>query len=90
MAEKIAAIATVGQVMCITHLPQIAAFAYNHIHIEKRSADGRTATILTTLVQEARVEEIVRMTAGDNRSFAAYENARELITSAQSIKDSLK
>ena len=90
MAEKIAAIATVGQVLCITHLPQIAAFADNHIHIEKRSADGRTATILTTLVQEARVEEIVRMTAGDNRSFAAYENARELITSAQSIKDSLK
>lgn len=90
MAEKIAAIATVGQVLCITHLPQIAAFADNHIHIEKRSADGRTATILTTLVQEARVEEIVRMTAGDNRSFAAYENAKELITSAQSIKDSLK
>ena len=90
MAEKIAAIATVGQVLCITHLPQIAAFADNHIHIEKRSADGRTATILTTLVQEARVEEIVRMTAGDNRSFAAYENARELISSAQSIKDSLK
>lgn len=90
MAEKIAAIATVGQVLCITHLPQIAAFADNHIHIEKRSADGRTATILTTLVQEARVEEIVRMTAGDNRSFAAHENARELITSAQSIKDSLK
>ena len=90
MAEKIAAIATVGQVLCITHLPQIAAFADNHIHIEKRSADGRTATILTTLVQEARVEEIVRMTAGDNRSFAAYENARELITSAQSIRDSLK
>ena len=90
MAEKIAAIATVGQVLCITHLPQIAAFADNHIHIEKRSADGRTATILTTLVQEARVEEIVRMTAGDNRSFAAYENAKELITSAQSIRDSLK
>ena len=90
MAEKIAAIATVGQVLCITHLPQIAAFADNHIHIEKRSADGRTATILTTLVQEARVEEIVRMTAGDNRSFAAYENAKELITSAQSRKDSLK
>lgn len=90
MAEKIAAISTVGQVLCITHLPQIAAFADNHIHIEKVSADGRTATVLTTLVQQARVEEIVRMTAGDNRSFAAYENAKQLLSSAEAVKESLK
>lgn len=90
MAEKIAAISTVGQVLCITHLPQIAAFADNHIHIEKISADGRTATVLTTLVQQARVEEIVRMTAGDNRSFAAYENAKQLLSSAEAVKESLK
>lgn len=90
MAEKIAAISTVGQVLCITHLPQIAAFADNHIHIEKVSADGRTATVLTTLVQQARIEEIVRMTAGDNRSFAAYENAKQLLSSAESVKESLK
>lgn len=90
MAEKIAAISTVGQVLCITHLPQIAAFADNHIHIEKVSADGRTATVLTILVQQARVEEIVRMTAGDNRSFAAYENAKQLLSSAEAVKESLK
>lgn len=90
MAEKIAAISTVGQVLCITHLPQIAAFADNHIYIEKVSADGRTATVLTTLVQQARVEEIVRMTAGDNRSFAAYENAKQLLSSAEAVKESLK
>lgn len=90
MAEKIVAISTVGQVLCITHLPQIAAFADNHIHIEKVSADGRTATVLTTLVQQARVEEIVRMTAGDNRSFAAYENAKQLLSSAEAVKESLK
>lgn len=90
MAEKIAAISTVGQVLCITHLPQIAAFADNHIHIEKVSSDGRTATVLTTLVQQARVEEIVRMTAGDNRSFAAYENAKQLLSSAEAVKESLK
>lgn len=90
MAEKIAAISTVGQVLCITHLPQIAAFADNHIHIEKISADGRTATVLTTLVQQARIEEIVRMTAGDNRSFAAYENAKQLLSSAEAVKESLK
>lgn len=90
MAEKIAAISTVGQVLCITHLPQIAAFADNHIHIEKVSADGRTATVLTVLDNEARIEEIVRMTAGDNQSQAAYANAKELLNSAASVKSSLK
>ena len=88
MAEKIAAYSTVGQVLCITHLPQIAAFADNHIHIEKVSADGRTATVLTTLVQQARVEEIVRMTAGDTRSFAPDENAKQLLSSAEAVKES--
>lgn len=90
MAEKIAAISTVGQVLCITHLPQIAAFADNHIHIEKVSADGRTATVLAVLDNEARIEEIVRMTAGDNQSQAAYANAKELLNSAASVKSSLK
>ena len=90
MAEKIAAIATVGQVLCITHLPQIAAFADNHIHIEKRSADGRTATVLSILDYNARLQELVRMTAGDSTSLAAYESAAELLQSAQAVKNKLQ
>lgn len=89
MAEKIAAISTVGQILCITHLPQIAAFADNHIHIEKVSAEGRTATVLNVLDDEARIEEIVRMIAGDNQSQAAYVNAKELLNSADAVKSSL-
>lgn len=90
MAEKIAAISSVGQVLCITHLPQIAAFADNHIHIEKQSADGRTSTILTTLDYNGRLQELVRMTAGLSASRAAFESATELLTGAEAVKKSLK
>ena len=90
MAEKIAAISSVGQVLCITHLPQIAAFADNHIHIEKQSSDGRTATILTTLDYNGRLQELVRMTAGASASRAAFESATELLQGAQQVKSSLQ
>lgn len=79
MAEKIARIATVGQVLCITHLPQIAAYADRHIYIEKQSLDGRTKTELQILTDEARVNELVRMGGGDNNSEAARINAEELL-----------
>ena len=79
MAEKIARIATVGQVLCITHLPQIAAYADRHIYIEKQSADGRTKTELQILTDEARVNELVRMGGGDSASEAARINAEELL-----------
>lgn len=86
MAEKIAHISRTGQVLCITHLPQIAAFADRHIYIEKRSAEGRTATMLTVLEGDARVAELVRMTAGANTSQAATDNARELLAAANKVK----
>ena len=88
--EKIAAISGVGQVLCITHLPQIAAFADNHIHIEKQSTDGRTVTQLTTLDYNGRLQELVRMTAGATASRAAFESATELLQGAEQIKSSLK
>ena len=90
MAEKIAAIATVGQVLCITHLPQIAAFADNHIYIEKQSSQGRTATVLAVLDYNQRLTELVRMTAGASTSRAALESATELLLAADSVKASLR
>lgn len=79
MAEKIARIATVGQVLCITHLPQIAAYADRHIYIEKQSLDGRTKTELQILDDAARINELVRMGGGDSASEAARTNAEELL-----------
>lgn len=89
MAEKLAAIASVGQVLCITHLPQIAAFADNHIHIEKQSADGRTTTALSGLDYNGRLQELVRMTAGATASRAAFESAAELLAAARDFKGAL-
>ena len=86
MAEKIAIIAKIGQVLCITHLPQIAAFADQHIYIEKQSQEGRTKTALKVLDQDERIRELMRMTAGTNESHAAYENSRELLTAAEAFK----
>lgn len=87
MAEKIAVISTAGQVLCITHLPQIAAFADNHIYIQKQSHNGRTNTILSTLNYNERLQELVRMTSGDNTSSAAYESAVELLQAAAMVKE---
>lgn len=89
MAEKIANISVSGQVLCITHLPQIAAFADNHIHISKQSSNGRTTTTLTSLDYNARLQELVRMTAGDTVSRAAYESAVELLQSANEMKQKI-
>lgn len=86
MAEKIATISQIGQVLCITHLPQIAAFADRHIYIEKQSSEGRTATVLAVLDKEQQIRELMRMTAGTSESQAAYENAKELLTTAEATK----
>lgn len=90
MAEKIAKISTVGQVLCITHLPQIAAFCDNHIFIQKHNVAGRTQTSLSILDEEARIDEIMRMTAGESKSQAARENARELVSKAKAVKVGFK
>lgn len=87
MAEKIAVISRHGQVICITHLPQIASFADRHIKISKVSAQGRTQTLLNVLDEAGRVDELMRMTAGDNTSAAARQNAEELLSNAANFKN---
>ena len=88
MAEKLALIARRDQVICITHLAQIAAFGDRHIRIRKQTAGGRTRTDLTILDKKSRVEELVRMTAGENVTKAAAENAVALIKAAEKFKNS--
>ena len=88
MAEKLALIARREQVICITHLAQIAAFGDRHIRIRKQTADGRTRTSLTVLNKEERIKELVRMTAGEHVTKAAAENASALIKAAEQFKNS--
>lgn len=78
VAEKIAQVASTRQVLCITHLPQIAAAADHHFFVTKREADGRTFTGVRSLGGADREEEIARMLGG-SVSEAALLHARELL-----------
>lgn len=68
-----------NQVLCITHLPQIAAYADAHFRVHKQVIDGRTVTRVERLDDEARVEELARMLGGKKVSRSAREHARELL-----------
>jgi DNA repair protein RecN (Recombination protein N) len=74
------------QVLCITHLPQVAAFADHHFRVEKQVADGRTVTSVTPLAGETRVAEMARMLGGVRITDKTLEHAREMIEEAR-IKD---
>lgn len=67
------------QVLCITHLPQIAARAATHFRVEKSTREGRTVTSVTRLDEPARVEEIARMAGGETVSEATRRHARALL-----------
>ena len=90
MAEIIAIIANVRQVLCITHLAQIATFADNHLYIEKVVENNKTSTSVKTLDKSERVTEIMRMAGGNNISEASRTNAEQLLLMAQKIKDGIK
>jgi len=79
IARKLLALAQGSQVLCVTHLPQIAAAADRHYLISKNEMEGRTRTTLETLNDDQRVEEIARMLAGVAPTDSARANARELI-----------
>ena len=71
-----------AQVLCVTHLPQVASQAHHHFRVSKLS-DGRTTrTALTELSEEARIEEIARMLGGVEVTAKAREHAREMLKSA--------
>ena len=70
------------QVICITHLPQIAAYADTHLRVEKGLISGRTEARLMPLSREAKVEELSRMLGGSDTSATAIKHARELFQSA--------
>ncbi|HEX6852416.1 MAG TPA: DNA repair protein RecN [Candidatus Polarisedimenticolaceae bacterium] len=70
------------QVLCVTHLPQVAAHASRHYHVRKRVAEGRTSTDICALDGAARVEELARMLGGRELTEGARRNAEELLVEA--------
>ncbi|QDI89874.1 DNA repair protein RecN [Salicibibacter halophilus] len=80
IGEKIASIAAAEtQVLCITHLPQVAALASTHMHIAKEEEQGRVQTTVTELGDTERVDELARMLSGTAVTTKTRENARELL-----------
>lgn len=90
VGEKIALVAARKQVLCITHLPQIACMADTHIYIEKQVSDDRTQTIISLLNEEQRLHELTRMVSGDNLTEVAIENARQMVNMAMLKKEKWK
>ncbi|KJS32282.1 MAG: hypothetical protein VR64_07060 [Desulfatitalea sp. BRH_c12] len=80
VGKKLAALASRHQILCITHLPQIAKYGDHHFRIVKSVADGRTRTTITPLEPEERVAEIARMLGGEQMTATTLQHAREMLS----------
>ena len=79
VGRKLRALGSVFQVLCITHLPQIAAYADTHVHIEKRVERGRTSTTVRRLDVDGRIDELARMLGGEVITSVLRASAREML-----------
>lgn len=79
VGRRLAALAEGGQVLVVTHSPQVAALGAHHWRVEKQVAQGMTTSNVVPLAPDARVDEIARMLAGDTITDAARGAARELL-----------
>ena len=90
VAEKMADVARRKQVLCVTHLPQIAAMADAHFSVEKGERNGRTYTKVERLSQEGREEELSRLIGGAQVSEALRRSAAELLEHAREYREARK
>ena len=79
VGRKLKTIAARQQVLCVTHLPQIAAFADQHLAVRKRVERGRTMTLVDGLSEDGRIEEVARMLGGETITATGREHAREML-----------
>ena len=83
VAEKMADVARRKQVLCVTHLPQIAAMADTHFSVEKGEKKGRTFTKVERLDREGRVDELARLIGGASVTDVLRRSAEELLEQAE-------
>ena len=86
---KLKEVARSNQVLCITHLPQIAAFADNHYAVRKETVGARTTTSVRALEGEERTEELSWMLGGSKATETTRKHARELVDSARAAAENL-
>jgi DNA repair protein RecN (Recombination protein N) len=89
VAEKLAQLSRDKQVLCVTHLPQIAAMADTHFLIEKREQGDRTFTDVSQLDDKGRAMELARLHGGENITENTLKSAREQLRAAAQFKKSL-
>lgn len=90
MAEKIYRLSIDGQVLCITHLPQVASMADQHLYIRKVEETDRTTTQVNVLTESERGNELGRMISGTHMTDLTLRHAEELMDQAMGMKESLK
>ena len=89
VAEKLAQVSRRKQVLCVTHLPQLAAMADTHFSVEKGEREGRTYTQVVRLDRERRKEELARLTGGQRVTSALLAGAEELLDAAAEYRAGL-
>jgi DNA repair protein RecN (Recombination protein N) len=83
VGHKLKSLARAQQVLCVTHLPQIAAFAAQHLVVEKRESEGRTKTQIRTLDDRARTHEVARMLSGAKVTDTSLQHAAQMIAASR-------
>jgi DNA repair protein RecN (Recombination protein N) len=79
VGRRLKKLAAANQVLCVTHLPQVASFADHHYRVEKQESNGRTVAVLEELDAAARTREVGRMLSGQKLTPEALKNAEQLI-----------
>lgn len=82
IGKKLSSLARYHQIICITHLPQIAKYGDHHYKISKQISDGRTTTTIHPLEKKERIKEIARMLGGDRITRATRQHAEEIMKSS--------
>ena len=88
IGKKLWSLARHHQVICVTHLPQIAVFADAHFSVNKETESKRTTSSITALDGDKRIQELAEMLGGASRSETSVKNARELLQKAETWKRS--
>ena len=83
VGQKLKALGRAQQVLCVTHLPQIAAFADQHLMVEKSETAGRTHTQIRTLDAAARTREVARMMSGATVTETSLQHAGQMIEASR-------
>jgi len=80
LGRKLRSLSSGGQILAVTHLPQVASAGHRHLHVEKRIGDERTRATVEHLEDDRRAEEIARMLSGESVTKTSLSHARDLLT----------